>query len=416
MLPAPDSTAAAPSETRLSDGEAPPSVRAPRLGILLLCYEYPPLGGGGGVGAQQYAEAWAAAGHRVTVVTGHAPGLPRRVMERGVDVVRVRTPGKAERATATGLSMLMYLVAGAWWILRRRRTLRSVDVLNTHFSLPTGPLGRFAALVLGKPEVLTIIGGDIFDPTKRSSPHRHALLRAVNRFLIDRADRVIAISSDTKRRAQQHYGVARRIDVVNYGFQPPRITEAVRTEARNGRYRLVSVGRLVARKGFADLLDALALLPDDVRLTIVGDGPLASDLARRAEAAGVADRVTWAGYEPRERIYGHLHSADCYVLSSLHEGLGIVVQEAMYAALPVVATDNGGQVDLIEPEANGLLVPVADPVALAAAIERLYRDRKLGRAMGENNGRAIARWFVGENAEEYVTVFREAIAARAVNR
>jgi glycosyltransferase involved in cell wall biosynthesis len=226
----------------------------------------------------------------------------------------------------------------------------------------------------------------------------------------------IAISSDTKRRTQDHYGIARGIDVVNYGFRPPATPVPPPTPAPNGAYRLVAVGRLVARKGFADLLEALARLPKDIRLTIVGDGPLAHDLSRRAEAAGVTDRVTWAGYEPRERIYTHLAAADCYVLSSLHEGMGIVVQEAMYAGLPIVATDNGGQVDLIRPGENGLLVPIADPAALATAIDRLYRDRARGRAMGERNRRAIALWFAARKAEEYVTIFREAVAAHAATR
>ena len=71
------------------------------LQILLLCYEYPPIGGGGGVGAQRYAEAWASAGHRVTVLTGGSKGLPRTQRLLGVDIIRVPTILKTSRSTTT---------------------------------------------------------------------------------------------------------------------------------------------------------------------------------------------------------------------------------------------------------------------------------------------------------------------------
>ncbi len=157
--------------------------------ILLLCFEYPPIGGGGGVGAQQYAEAWAAAGHDVRVLTSNASGLSRREKINGVDIVRVRAMGRPNRSTASLLSMLWYNLAGLLHVLRHRRDLRGFEIINTHFSISSGPLGHIARRLLGIPNVLTIIGGDIYDPSKPLSPHRHALLRLLNRFIIQRSDR-----------------------------------------------------------------------------------------------------------------------------------------------------------------------------------------------------------------------------------
>jgi glycosyltransferase involved in cell wall biosynthesis len=382
-----------------------------RLAILLLCYEYPPIGGGGGVGARQYAEAWAAKGHEVTVVTSHADGLARRERVNGVDVVRVPTWGKKDRATSTGLSMAAYLLTGALHLLRHRATYRRIDILNTHFAVPTGPLGWLAGKLLRRPNVLTIIGGDIYDPTKSTSPHRHLILRKLNSFLMNAADRVIAISSDTRGRAERHYRVRRPIAVVNYAFLPPEGGVSVPPLAPD-RYHLISVGRLIERKGFPYLIRALPLLPPDVHLLLLGDGPLDAELRRLAAELGVADRITFLGYRSTEEIHGWLRRADCYVLSSLHEGLGIVVQEAMYAGLPVVATDEGGQVDLIRTGRNGLLVKPGSAEQLAGAIDQLYRDRELGRTMGRNNRMDIEQYLAGPNSELYVTAFRELIAER----
>lgn len=382
-----------------------------RLSILLTCYEYPPIGGGGGVGAKQYAEAWASKGHRVTVLTSRAGDLPARERVGGVNVVRVATLGKKDRATSTAVSMLTYLISGFIHLVLNRGDYAGIQVVNTHFSLPTGPLGWAAARLLSVPQLLTIIGGDIYDPSKGSSPHRHASLRLANRLLMRTADEVVAISSDTRDRARDYYGVERQIRVINYGFDPPDpddVEDACLPD--DGRkFRLIAVGRLVPRKGFRHLIRALADLPEDVELLLVGDGPEEDNLRREARVAGVSDRVIFLGYQSRERIYGLLRAADCYVLSSLHEGLGIVVQEAMWAGLPIVATDNGGQVDLVEDGRNGLLVPVADPSALADAIANLRCDPETASRVSETNRQEIQGYDMGRNSEEYLSLFRELI-------
>ena len=377
------------------------------LRILLLCYEYPPLGGGGGVGAQQYAEAWAAKGHTVSVITGGGGGLSPQELMSGVHIVRVGTARKKDRATSTPLSMATYLASGALHIWRRRTALRQYDIINTHFALPTGPLGWLASKILRLPNVLTIIGGDIYDPTKKSSPHRHSYWRAINRRLMNAADEVIAISSDTRHRAQHYYGITRPIEVVPYGFRPLHAPDRPRgLGGTNRHYRLISVGRLIKRKGFAFLIEALPRLPQDVELLLVGDGPLEAELKQVAARMGVTNRIAWLGYRSREEIYQYLQEAQCFVLPSLHEGLGIVVQEAMYAGLPVVATNNGGQVDLIKNGHNGLLVEPGNVDALVRAINALYHDRKSAQAMARRNKLEIKDYSVEHNCLRYLDVFR----------
>ncbi|MFW6088704.1 MAG: glycosyltransferase, partial [Gemmatimonadota bacterium] len=184
--------------------------------VLVLCYEYPPIGGGGGVGASQYAEAWAAAGHSVTVLTSGSPRLPVEQSRGRLRIVRLRVAGRRERATTTNRTMLAYLFAGAGWLVSHRHEIADVDAINTHFSIPTGPLGMFASRFLQAPNVLTIIGGDIYDPTKSSSPHLHRWSRVANTRIIGAAQEVIAISSDTRERARRHYGIRRPIRVIPY--------------------------------------------------------------------------------------------------------------------------------------------------------------------------------------------------------
>ena len=125
------------------------------MNILMFCFEYPPVGGGGGVGAQQYAEAWVAQNHRVCMITSRALNLPRCEIKNGVEIKRVWIFGRKDRATSTVLSMLCYNLFGLIYVLSHGNLMRQFDVVNTHFSIPSGPLATIAVKVFDLPHVLT---------------------------------------------------------------------------------------------------------------------------------------------------------------------------------------------------------------------------------------------------------------------
>jgi glycosyltransferase involved in cell wall biosynthesis len=151
-----------------------------------------------------------------------------------------------------------------------------------------------------------------------------------------------------------------------------------------------SVGRLDRQKGFDVLIDALALL-EGVTGVVVGEGAERAALMRRAEEAGVADRLILTGWI--STVANLLRGFDLFVLASRNEGLPLVVLEAMEAGLAVVATDVGGVAEAVAAEETGLLVPPEDPPALAAAIRRLLDDQELRRRMGRRGREAWAAEF-----------------------
>ncbi|HKX08346.1 MAG TPA: glycosyltransferase family 4 protein [Stellaceae bacterium] len=163
--------------------------------------------------------------------------------------------------------------------------------------------------------------------------------------------------------------------------------------------QLLSIGRAVAKKGFDDLLTALARLPRALawRLTHIGGGPLLASLKQQAMALGVADRIRWLGAQAQETVLAAYREADLFVLASRvsadgdRDGLPNVLLEAQSQRLAVISTALPGIAELVEPEATGLLVPPGEPPALAAALERLIRDpqerARLGAA-GESRVRS----------------------------
>jgi len=197
---------------------------------------------------------------------------------------------------------------------------------------------------------------------------------AVGRRVAARADAVIAITPGVARFVRQTLGDAiRRLETIPYGLPGPRHEgdgPAFRREHGIGAddVLLLCVARLAAQKDHATLFDALARMETPVRLVLLGRGPLESEL--RSLAADLP--VVFAGFvdDPTDAYA----SADLLVLSSVHEGLGLVLLEAAAHALPAVATHVGGVPDVVEDGVTGVLVPPGSAEALARALDDLVRD------------------------------------------
>jgi glycosyltransferase involved in cell wall biosynthesis len=382
------------------------------LRILFCNYEYPPLGGGGGVVMAAMARVLARR-HEVTVVTSRAAGLPAVASDAGVDVIRVPVLFRRKLAVANLPSMLTYLPAGLWRGLRLARQ-RRFDVINTHFAVPTGPVGDWLSSLLGIPNVLSVHGGDLFDPSKKSSPHRHALLRTAVGRLLRRAEVLVAQSQDTARNVARIYGVERKVELIPLGIdRPPQVGVAERTEfgVPPDSFVLVTAGRMVARKATSQLIDTLVAVPNCM-LLIVGDGPEAAAVMQRASECGVAHRVRMLGYVSDEVKYRAFQVADLFVSASQHEGFGLVFLEAMAFGLPVVCYDRGGQGDFLSTPATGHVVVLNDRQAFNDAV-RTLRDAPDRRAeIRRHNLIAVENFFIDRCAERYERLFEQAVLAR----
>jgi glycosyltransferase involved in cell wall biosynthesis len=379
--------------------------------ILMINYEFPPLGGGGGVASYQIAKALAAREHEVDVLTTAWRDLPREDTVDGLRVYRVPVLGRGDLATASLLSMLSFLPSG---VARGLRTLRKkrYDILNTHFAIPSGPTGVALSRVLRTHQVLTIIGGDIYDPTKRLSPSNSVLLRAVVRRVINSSARIIAISQDIKDRAQRDLQCRTEIEVIHYGLTPPHFETKSRQElgVPQNEVVLISIGRLIRRKALSDLLLALSRLKERrFRLLIIGEGPEEENLRDLAQRLGISAQVDFVGAIWGERKFQYLAAADMFVLPSIHEGFGLVFLEAMHCGLPVIASSSGGQTDFLEDGKTGFLIPVGDVQALAEAILRLANDGGLCRQMSEFNKEYVKGFHISHVAERYEALFSEVL-------
>jgi glycosyltransferase involved in cell wall biosynthesis len=383
--------------------------------ILFCNYEYPPLGGGGGVVMAALARHLARR-HEVTVLTSRAGDLAPDEMDNGVRVVRAPVFFRKELAVANLPSMFAYLPMG---FLRGTKLGReaSFDVINTHFAVPTGPLGHALSKTFGAPNVLSVHGGDLFDPSKASSPHRHAPMRGAVRWLLRAADSVVGQSRDTVRHVSSIYGVDRPVELIPLGIDRPPVTQrAERAEfgLPPDAFVMITIGRLVARKATTQLVEVFAASKlSNAHLLIVGDGPDAQAIAERARSLGIADRVHLLGQISEARKYAALSIADAFVSTSQHEGFGLVYLEAMAQGLPIVCYDRGGQTDFLSSGETGYVVELNDRAKFTQGLIALHADERARKDYGKRNLARVEQFFIDTCAARYEEIFNNVVAKHA---
>lgn len=315
----------------------------------------------------------------------------------------MRLFGRNDQFTASFLSMLSYLFFGFWKTISLCRKNKYV-FLNTHFVLPTGPLGFLISLIFRIPNILSLHGGDVYDPSKKSSPHRNYILRKIVRFLLNRASHIVAQSSATKKMTEKFYFPNKEIQVIFLPYDPFYFSPKTKNNLSLNQedFYIVFMGRLIERKGVNTLLDAVSLLPKPIKLLVVGDGPLRSKLSQQVRILNIKDRVRFLGFCSGEEKFQFLAVADIFILSSTYEPFGIVLQEAMQVGLPIVATDKGGHIDFLQDGKNALLVQPQKPQKLADAIEKLYNDQLLRQKMGTQNRQDIQKFSTDSIAQKYL--------------
>ncbi|MET8254240.1 glycosyltransferase [Micromonospora sp. NPDC005197] len=381
--------------------------------------------GGQNTHVAELSAALAAAGHEVRVYTRRdALDLPVTVRAPdGYDVVHVPA-GPAEPVAKDAL--LPHMREFSRWLIERWRGGDwTPEVIHAHFWM-SGLAALTAGRQTGVPVVQTYHAlGTVkrrYQGVQDTSPARRI---SYERELGRSVDRVVAQCRDEVGELVR-MGVPRsRMTVVPSGVNLASFSPLGPVADREpGRARILTVGRLVERKGFQTVVRAMALVPDAECVVVGGppEGLLETDpYARRlralAESCGVADRVHLVGAVPREEMGRWYRSADLLVAAPWYEPFGLTPLEAMACGVPVVGTAVGGIRDTVVDGTTGDLVPARDPNALAAAIQRLLDDRiRRFRYATAARERARSRYSWQVTAERLAEVYGEVAAVRRPTR
>ncbi len=369
--------------------------------------------GGQNVHVAALAAELVADGHTVRVYTRRdCPTTPNVVrMPSGVQVVHVPA-GPAEPVGKDDL--LPFMPSFGDWLTNHWRRTGPPDVVHAHFWM-SGLAALRAGSALGVPVAQTFHALGVCKKRHQgardtSPPDRIELERTIGRSV----DLIVATCRDEVRELTGMGVPPDHVSVVPCGVDLNLFAPSDRPPSTDGqgRFRLLSVGRLVERKGVDTVLQALADLPD-AELVIAGGPPaerLSADpeavrLSRLAEQLGVADRVRMTGGLDHGRLPGLFHAADAVICTPWYEPFGIVPVEAAASGRPVIGSAVGGLLDTVQDGVTGLLVPPRDPTALVAAVRQLRDDPVRRRRMG-----AAAR-LRAEQRYSWSTVARSTLAA-----
>jgi phosphatidylinositol alpha-mannosyltransferase len=283
------------------------------------------------------------------------------------------------------------------------RTIRALwdeafDVVHLHEPMAPGPTST-ALLIEDAPLIGT------FHAAGTSASYRWAapLLRRGAKRLAVR----VAVSKDARALAASAMGG--RYELLFNGVEVEPFAKATPWPTEGPT--IVFVGRHEPRKGLAQLLEAMQVLPPDVRLWVIGDGPQTAELQSRYAHD---QRVTWLGRVGDDEKCARLRGADAYCAPSLGgESFGVVLLEAMAAGTAVVASDLPGYRNAARPDREALLVPPGDLPALAAALRRVLADQRISEALVDAGEQRAAELSMANLADRYLELYDDARRRRA---
>jgi glycosyltransferase involved in cell wall biosynthesis len=332
------------------------------------------------------------------------PGMAASLFAAGVEWVQV---SQLQRAINPVLDTIA--LARLWILCKRIHP----DIVHTHSS-KAGFLGRLAARLAGVRHIVHTPHGHIFDGY--FNPVATKTFIGLERLAARWTHRFVTLSDEEVRDHLRH-GIGRPEQFVTIpsGVDLDSIAQAAPVHFAGSRPVIGTVARLVPIKGIAHLIDAapaiLAGFPA-ARFLIVGDGESRPALEARAQALGIADRTVFAGF--RQDAAAAMAGMDVFVLPSLNEGMGRVLVMAMALGKPIVATRVGGIPELLGDGEAGLLVPAADPAALAEAVLALLRDPDLARRLAEAGRSRAPRYGAQTMVDSLAALYRELVRGKPV--
>jgi len=309
--------------------------------ILILNYEHPPIGGGGGRLAAKVGAGLVKRGHQVRVLTAGMPHLPLESVEEGMEIRRLHAFRRCEDSCSVPEMV-------AWVVLAIPAAIAEVhrwkpDIIHAHFAVPTGAVAWVASKMMGIPYILTTHLGDVPGGVPEQTGNLFRWIGPLTVPIWKSAASLTAVSSFVAGLAKAAYGLSP--EVILNGMELPTQPKLERSEIP----RLLFVGRMSVQKNPVLAVRALALLRELAwQCTMIGDGPLLPEARAETEKLGLAGRIDFPGWASADEVSEAMHDSDILLMPSLSEGLPMVAIEALTQGLAIVGSRIGGLSDVTE--------------------------------------------------------------------
>ncbi len=372
--------------------------------VLVLIYEFPPVGGGGGRVAEDICRGLIQRGHDVCILTSHLKGLPHHEERDGMQLLRVPV-GRKQAFKAGFLDMLGYIVSGFGPGLRLISRWKP-DVIHVHFAVPSGALALPLSILTRVPYILTAHLGDVPGGVPDKTERWFRWVFPFTPPIWRKAKKVFSVGEFTRELAKNSYVIEAPVipngvdlNLLNPGEiklgEPPRIMFA---------------GRFVTQKNPVQVVRALSKLKDiPWNCVMVGDGPLREAVEHAIDEHGLKDRFTLTGWITPDEVIAWFARSDILFMPSLSEGLPVVGVQAVAMGLAVVASRVGGFIDLVEPDFNGFLLDGQNAAMGESELRKLLTSPGLLSSFRKNSRQHAAKFDIQHIVDSYETALLDVI-------
>jgi glycosyltransferase involved in cell wall biosynthesis len=373
--------------------------------ILVLNYEFPPIGGGGGKASADLCATLAASGHDLRVLTSRSSGLAASEMVDGYQVIRTYS-GRRSYFRASFTAMLGYLIGG---LIPGYRLISSwkPDLIHVHFAVPSGVLAYLLSKATNTPYVLTLHLGDVPGGVPDKTDRWFRWVFPFTPRIYQEASAVVAVSEFTRQLALSRYPV--EIMIIPNGIDLAAVHATPDTPGNPPQ--IVFAGRFAHQKNPHAIVRILSEVRNrDWVCTMIGDGSLLPEIKASAERLELNERFKFTGWLEQAEVMQAFQASDILLMPSRSEGLPVVGVQALAAGLAIVASDVGGFSEIVQQGINGYLFDPEDEIGMAGAVAGYLDDPGLLKEAKFASRERAARFDLKGIGEAYQELFTQVIA------
>lgn len=389
-----------------------------KLKVLMVNYEFPPIGGGGGTTTRFLAKHLVKLGVDISILTAKPTNQDYYNHPEGFKLYYVG-PLKKKLTTTHIPELTRFMLTVIYYAKSIIKPIQ-VDLIHCFFTIPSGCFGLYSKKVFNIPYITSALGADVpgFNIGDWRLNIYHGITKSLSKAIWNNSSFVIANSPSLKDLCIK-FSPKQDVKVITNGVD----TEVFYPRAKvikNNDVHLLYVSRLTFQKGIETLIEACGILKErgvtSYKLTVVGEGHLKDKMFALIDKFKIRDKVTFLGWKKLEELPDIYRSADVFILPSVMEGMASVALQAIACGLPIIASRVEGFQEVLEDNVNGLSAEYKNPIAFANAIEKLIKSSELRASMSKNSI-VKAKRFSWENiAKQYLEYYEKSVYGTSKHR
>ena len=384
-----------------------------KLKVLMVNYEFPPIGGGGGTTTRFLAKYLAKAKSGVDVSVLTARPAEENYFEHPDGFKLYYVGPVKQKLTTTHLPELARFIFTT--IFYSKQVIKKIqpDLIHCFFTLPSGCFGLYCKKVFNVPYITSALGADVpgFNIGDWRLNVYHSLTHSLSKAIWQNSSAVAANSSSLRALCEK-FLPSQKIEVITNGvdadvFYPPS------SKINKNEVQLLYVSRLTFQKGIETLINACGILKsrniNNYKLTVVGEGHLKDTMFSLIDKYEIRDKINFLGWKKLEELPDIFRSADIFILPSVMEGMASVTLQAIASGLPIIVSRVEGNEEVLEENVNGLSAAYNNPSEFADAMEKLIKSPELRQKMSKNSIEKSKHFSWESIAKRYLELYEKAV-------